>query len=1207
MAYRLRSPPLVLRGILVGAAYYLGSIVGFALKFPAHSPSVLWPPNSILLAALLLLPRREWWVVFAGALPAHLIVQLGSGVPAVMSLAFFLSNSSEALIGALLLRWWIAALRFDSLKNAGGFILAAAIIAPFLSSFLDAGLVTLIGWKADGYWRVWRMRLPSNALAALALVPVIVLWVNGGAGWLRRVWSRQRGEALVMFGGLLAVSAIVFGWEYPRRGAAPALMYLPLPFLLWAALRFGPLGTSTSLLILILVSLWDAAQGIGPFTDRAPAQNVLSLQMFLLAISVPLILLAAVIEERRKNATALRESEERFRAITDTAPVLIWMSGPDKLCTFFNQGWLDFTGRALEQELGNGWTELVHSEDYETCLGTYERSFDQRRPFTMEYRLRRYDGEYRWIIDTAVPRFAPDGSFLGYIGSATDITERKRAEEALAQNENQVRLFVEHTPAAVAMFDRNMRYILTSRRWLQDYNLGDVNIIGWSHYEVFPEIPERWKAFHRRALAGEVQSCEEDSFRRLDGTTDWIRWELHPWRAADSEIGGIIMFTEAITERKKAEGRLKVQYAITHVLSESASLAQAVPRVLRATCECLDWDYGEVWMLDGRSNRLVLQSWHAPSDELGDFVTASRGISLPLGNGLPGTIGRTRTPAWIEDIESDSASSRALIAARSGLCSAAGFPILLGDEILAVLTLFSRARRRPDAEMLELMGSVAGQIAQFTERKRAEAALRESEAQLKLAMEAARIGYWETDLASGRVMRSDGYRTILGVEPQKSVVTREDFFSLVHPEDRRLLRTEADRWVETGSGGDSEFRIVRPDGTLIWLACRAQVITDPQGRPTRIQGMAVDITKRKEAEEEIRTLKERLEAENVYLRSEVSGAHRFGEIIGSSKSILSVVRQAELVATTDTTVLILGETGTGKELLARAVHARSKRSERPLVKVNCSALPSELMESELFGHEKGAFTGASARQIGRFELADGATIFLDEIGELPLALQAKLLRVLQEGEFERLGNPRTVKVNTRVIAATNRDLAENVRKGLFRADLYYRLNVYPMYLPPLRKRKEDIEVLAATFLKETSQRLGRSFGPIPRRVLDALCAYDWPGNVRELQNVIERAALISADKILQLPEGWESMSRLEEEPTGLSRHTLLSLDQSFTEQATLTMLERHHILQVLEQTGWRVEGSKGAAAILGLNPSTLRSRMHKLGIKRPDRSKSAWN
>src|SRR5262249_9709658 len=250
---------------------------------------------------------------------------------------------------------------------------------------------------------------------------------------------------------------------------------------------------------------------------------------------------------------------------------------------------------------------------------------------------------------------------------------------------------------------------------------------------------------------------------------------------------------------------------------------------------------------------------------------------------------------------------------------------------------------------------------------------RTSEAQLKLAMEAAGIGYWDTDLLTQHITRSDSYRAILGVDSPKMVATRQDFFAFVHPDDRQRVWATAERWIESRLGGDVEVRVLRPGGGLRWIASRGQVLTNADGRPVRIQGMAVDITARKEAEEQIRSLKERLEAENIYLRSEVSGAHRFGEMIGSSKRIFAVLRQAELVAPTDTSVLILGETGTGKELLARAIHARSKRSDRPLVKVNCSALPSELIESELFGHEKGAFTGASARQLGRFELADGAT------------------------------------------------------------------------------------------------------------------------------------------------------------------------------------------------------------------------------------------
>jgi formate hydrogenlyase transcriptional activator len=318
------------------------------------------------------------------------------------------------------------------------------------------------------------------------------------------------------------------------------------------------------------------------------------------------------------------------------------------------------------------------------------------------------------------------------------------------------------------------------------------------------------------------------------------------------------------------------------------------------------------------------------------------------------------------------------------------------------------------------------------------------------------------------------------------------------------------------------------------------------------------------------------------------------DIIGESDAIKRVGFSIEQVAPTGTTVLILGETGTGKELTARAIHARSARRDRPLVKVNCSTLPSDLIESELFGHEKGAFTGAIARQIGRFELADGGTIFLDEIGDLPLRLQPRLLRVLQEGEFERLGSGKTIKVDVRVIAATNRNLAEAMQRGRFRHDLYYRLNVYPIFLPPLRERREDIKPLAEAFLQEASHRLGRLFDAISKEVLQSLSRHVWPGNIRELKNVIYRAAVISPGTWLELPKHWAVPIRPF--PREFNRFSKLS-----PQAATLEELQRSHILQVMQQTGWRVEGPKGAARILGLNPSTLRSRMLKLGIRKESR------
>ena len=336
------------------------------------------------------------------------------------------------------------------------------------------------------------------------------------------------------------------------------------------------------------------------------------------------------------------------------------------------------------------------------------------------------------------------------------------------------------------------------------------------------------------------------------------------------------------------------------------------------------------------------------------------------------------------------------------------------------------------------------------------------------------------------------------------------------------------------------------------------------------------------AYEEIAGLKARLEEENIYLQEEIKTDYNFEEIIGGSRTLKKMLKAVQSVATTDTTALLLGETGTGKELVARAIHHLSPRKHRTLIKVNCAALPAGLIESELFGHEKGAFTGALSRKIGRFELADGGTIFLDEIGDLPLDLQAKLLRVLQEGEFERVGASHTIKVNVRVIAATNRDLEKALQEDRFRADLYYRLNVFPIGIPSLRERKEDIPVLVQYFVMKYGTKLGKRIETIPQKTMDALRAYPWPGNIRELENVIERALVLSQGPQLELGE-W------------LPKPGVSSTGARIP---TLEELESEQIVKTLEMTGWRVSGEKGAAKLLGMKPTTLEARMKKLGIKR---------
>lgn len=400
---------------------------------------------------------------------------------------------------------------------------------------------------------------------------------------------------------------------------------------------------------------------------------------------------------------------------------------------------------------------------------------------------------------------------------------------------------------------------------------------------------------------------------------------------------------------------------------------------------------------------------------------------------------------------------------------------------------------------------------------------------------------------------------------------------------------------------------VKKDGERIWVSWRNRSVKDSSGNITGNLAIGVDITAHKKAEEallkyhteleerveartselrtalsEIQTMKDHLEAENIYFRQENKMRQQFENILGQSDGLKYVLYRAEQVAPTNTTVLILGETGTGKELLAAAIHHLSPRKERSLITVNCAALPANLIESELFGREKGAFTGADSRQVGRFEIANGSTICLDEIGELPMEMQAKLLRVIQRHEFERLGSSRTIKVDVRIMATTNRNLEEEVKKGRFRQDLFYRLNVFPITVPPLRHRAADIPLLVQSFIDRYSRKLGKHITSISKETMKALTDYPWPGNVRELESVIERAVILCPGPVLQLADKLD----------------MSSLPSSFGLK-TLEETERTHIMKTLTDIGWRINGKGGAAEILGLHPSTLRARMHKLRIGRP--------
>jgi PAS domain S-box-containing protein len=481
-----------------------------------------------------------------------------------------------------------------------------------------------------------------------------------------------------------------------------------------------------------------------------------------------------------------------------------------------------------------------------------------------------------------------------------------------------------------------------------------------------------------------------------------------------------------------------------------------------------------------------------------------------------------------------------------------------------------------------------------TDRKRTQEALRANEARLAAGTDLAGLAFYEADFGARVAFFDDRLHDLCGIPPERDhgLGPVEFWLEHVHPDDRQRVDEQRQELLEGRMERlNIEYRYLHPTLGERWIHHVARVTSrDATGRTIKTFGVIRDITERRQREEalrqstaEIERLKDRLQAESDYLKAEIKVVHPNGEVTGQSPAIQKVLRLVGQVAPTDSSVLIRGETGSGKELVAQAIHRLSPRRGHLLVKVNCAALPSGLIESELFGREKGAFTGAMTRQVGRFEVADGSTLFLDEIGELSLEVQAKLLRVLETGEFERLGSPKTIKVDVRLIAATNRDLVEEVKKGRFREDLYYRLNVFPIRVPPLRERPEDIPVLVWTFLEELSSRMGKKITQVPRRTMEALQRHSWPGNVRELKNVIEHGAILTTGDTLRVPLLDDAA------PVG-------------AKAPTLAESERELILRALETRHWHVKGKAGAAAALGLNPSTLYSRMKKLGIRPPEKA-----
>lgn len=746
---------------------------------------------------------------------------------------------------------------------------------------------------------------------------------------------------------------------------------------------------------------------------------------------------------------------------------------------------------------------------------------------------------------------------------------------------------------------------------------------------VVSEDRPSWDKHQRDSHMGKRPGQLQFRVRRRDGSVVWIEHVCRPVFGEGGDFFGIRVNNRDINERKQVESERKITVKL---LSQSSAardeheLLQGITSVLQRWSGCAavgirlreneDYPYYETQGFDAEfvlaENRLCsTDAQGCPlRDPSGNVI-----LECMCGNIIRGRFDPSlpffteRGSFWTNSTSELLASTTE--AERQGRtrnrCNGAGYesvaliPLQAAGETLGLLQFNDQRKGQFSTARVELLERLAYNIASALAQHKAVQALRTSEENLRREQEMlseaqriAHLGSWDWNILANELLWSDEVYRIFGLDPQEFGSTYDAFLASVHPEDRESVQEAVNRALTDAEAGyNIEHRVARPDGSQRVVHERADVTFDPAGRPVRMIGTVHDITEQKTAELDLRNalaeverLKDRLLAENVYLQEEIRGSSGFDEIVGRSELLRVTLAKTEHVANTEASVLLLGETGTGKELFARAIHDRSSRNDHPLVKVNCAALPASLIESELFGHVKGAFTGALSDKVGRFELAHGGTLFLDEIGELDPELQTKLLRVLQEGEFEKIGSSETKRVDVRVIAATNRDLHRSMEEGQFRPDLYYRLAVFPIEIPPLRQRREDIPLLAWHFVTKNRGRLGKTIDTIPKNVLDTLKQYHWPGNVRELENVIERSMILSPGPTLLLSESFAK--------PGAIRRAEICLD-------SLADMDRTHIVRVLEECGWKVKGPHNAADRLGLKPSTLRYRMGKLGIERPPR------
>jgi PAS domain S-box-containing protein len=835
-----------------------------------------------------------------------------------------------------------------------------------------------------------------------------------------------------------------------------------------------------------------------------------------------------------------KQAEKELRQLIDAVPQYITVGGKEGDLLYANDRLLDFLGFMLEEARASDFRKRAfHPDDLERLRSVREDAISRGVPWEAEARIRRKDGQYRWFLIRFNPLRDEQGNIMRWYGAGTDIHDRKQAEAELRQ-------LIDAVPQHIVVLDRYGQRLHANQVVLDYHGLSLQEFLTVDPSHCFhPEDLESYDRLRQSCLATGKPWEAELRLRRKDGQYRWFLMRAKPLRDDQGQIIRWYLARTDIEDRKQAEREVQ---QIVDAVPQHITVLAADGRRLYGNQVALDF-HGRT-LEEFLPENLINEKVH-PEDLARYWEVRNGGISRGI---------QFRTEARLLD--------------RSG-------------QYRWFLFLFN--------PLQDEQGHVVRWYATATDiedRKHAEQALRRSEAYLAEAQTLSRTGSFAHDPVHGEITywSEEAYRTF-GFDPAKGPVSYQQARSRVHPDDLQRFEEARERSIREKTGAKVDFRVVLPDGTVKHVHCVSRPIIDASGKVMELVGTNMDVTEQRLAQaalekafEEIKQLKEELYRENLALKEEIDQTSLFEEIVGSSQPLRRVLVQVTKVAPADSTVLISGETGTGKELIARAIHKRSARSSRAFVSVNCAAIPGALIGSELFGHEKGAFTGATHRRLGRFELAEGGTLFLDEVGDLPAETQIALLRVLQERQFERIGGNQPIPVNVRIIAATNRDLKAAITAGTFRNDLFYRLNVFPIDVPPLRDRKEDIPLLVEYLAERYASKAGKKIKNIEKRTLELLNAYQWPGNIRELQNVIERAVILCDGDTLSIDEVWlqHEPGRQSEAGNGLAR---LGSDR-----------EKALIESALRESRGRVAGPAGAAAKLGVPRSTLETKIRTLGI-----------